>query len=331
MKLKSYYFYIDIILLIFILYLKRCCKGYVLNVNVVDKDDLFVFLYKNEHLLASSYYNLKPSYFFSFDEGEININMSIHFKENTYIKKRNISQEVQAKYPLDEGIIKKTIKIEQKNRYMLVLINNNKLRITLKGNVVFYDYKTKHLSYDFLFIPDVLYFTSIVLLILVIIISLYFLRYREKSDIFMVLNMIFFLLSTYLNYKNINFIKDMGYMYMYYWISANILKKMQEIARLAEENLSFHVAELYKKYDIYKKYRLIFFAVILKPILLIIYKVLCLSPSNIDLYSSHEFLYIFFDINFDIIVYVLLFILFRTVEPIKFLKHILSNENFHID
>ncbi|EWC87554.1 hypothetical protein PFNF54_03678 [Plasmodium falciparum NF54] len=68
MKLKSYYFYIDIILLIFILYLKRCCKGYVLNVNVVDKDDLFVFLYKNEHLLASSYYNLKPSYFFSFDE-----------------------------------------------------------------------------------------------------------------------------------------------------------------------------------------------------------------------------------------------------------------------
>ncbi|SOV83788.1 conserved Plasmodium membrane protein, unknown function [Plasmodium sp. gorilla clade G3] len=535
MKLKSYYFYIDIILLIFILYLKRCCKGYVLNVNVVDKDDLFVFLYKNEHLLASSYYNLKPSYFFSFDEGEININLNIHFKENTYVRKRNISQEVHAKsnlnsinilthfslneeylkkynfkrdytskeisttyddnnnnnnkenydiikkkyyddknqnnntceevsdnlkndnldeknksnnlflvlitadqwlnyirlknklepslhndenyiftshfncikrYPLDEGIIKKTIKIEHKNRYMLVLINNHKLRITLKGNVVFYDYKTKHLSYDYLFIPNVLYFTTIVLLILVIIISLYFLRYREKSDIFMVLNMIFFLLSTYLNYKNINFIKDMGYMYMYYWISANILKKMQEIvtfiiylqvslgdmyirthlsrieiqfmicfsvisfytglyeiflgnfqapryilqafaylfifiainftstflsARLAEENLSFHVAELYKKYDIYKKYRLIFFAVILKPILLIIYKVLCLSPSNIDLYSSHEFLYIFFDINFDIIVYILLFILFRTVEPIKFLKHILSNENFHID
>lgn len=503
------------VLLLVILFCMNKCKGYILNINVVDKDDLFIFLYKNEHLLAASYYNFKPSYFFSVEEGEINIDMTIDFRENKLVKKKNKNQEILAKanknsinilnnfnvdreyfhkrgvaasgadtkesskgidgtssveqhasgqthnegsagrsnyksknlflvlitadqwlnyirlknklepslkneenyiftshfncikrYPLEEGNIKKKIQISQKNRYMLFLINNNKLKIDLKGNIVFYDYKTKHLSHDFLFIPNVLYFTTYVLLILVVILTLYFVKYREKTDIFMILNMLFFLLSTYFNYKNVNFIRERGYMYLYFWVSANILKKIQEIisfiiylqvslgdmyirshlsrieiqfmicfsvisfytgifeiflgnfqapryilqafaylfifiainftstflsARLSEENLSFHVAELYKKYDIYKKYRVIFFAVILKPILLIIYKVLCLSPSNIDLYSSHEFLYVFFDISFDIVLYVILFVLFRAVKPIKLLKHILSNENFHID
>ncbi|GAW82362.1 hypothetical protein, conserved [Plasmodium gonderi] len=518
MRFKERYVNLGILLLVFLFFANKC-KGYILNINVVDKDDLFTFLYKNEHLLAASYYNFKPSYFFSVEEGEISIDMTIRFRENKLVKKKNKSQEILAKanknsinilnnfnvdreyfskqiaknnaqdyketneksndvstasnigfykngentndttstnvnrqksnnlflvlitadqwlnyirlknklepslkneenyiftshfncikrYPLEEGIIKKNIKISQKNRYMLFLINNNKLKINLKGNIVFYDYKTKHLSHDFLFIPNVLYFTTNVLLVLVIILTLYFIKYREKTDIFMILNMLFFLLSTYFNYKNVNFIRDRGYMYLYFWVSANILKKIQEIisfiiylqvslgdmyirshlsrieiqfmicfsvisfytgifeiflgnfqapryilqafaylfifiainftstflsARLSEENLSFHVAELYKKYDIYKKYRVIFFAVILKPILLIIYKVLCLSPSNIDLYSSHEFLYVFFDITFDIVLYVLLFVLFRAVKPIKLLKHILSNENFHID
>ncbi|CRG94921.1 conserved Plasmodium membrane protein, unknown function [Plasmodium gallinaceum] len=517
MKLKGQKFSIGTLLLIIFLFIEKC-KSYILNINVVDKDDLFIFLYKNEHLLASSYYNFKPSYFFSFNEGEINIDLKIDFKENKIVKKRNKNQEVLAKanknsinilnnfnidkeylnkeesqniyndekinwsksenetnlsnykldnnnniksnekdisnsyksnnlylvlitanqwlnyirlknklepslkneenyiftshfncikrYPLNQGRIQKIIKINQKNRYMLFLINNNKLKINLKGNVIFYDYKTKHLSHDFLFIPNVLLFTSFLLLVLVLAITICFIKYREKSDIFMILNMLFFFLSTYFNYKNVNFIKDKGYMYIYYWVSANILKKIQEIisfiiylqvslgdmyirshlsrieiqfmicfsvisfytglfeiflgnfqapryilqafaylfifiainftstflsARLSEENLSFHVAELYKKYDIYKKYRLIFFAVILKPILLVIYKVLCLSPSNIDLYSSHEFFYVFFDITFDIVLYVVLFVLFRPAKPIKLLKHILSNENFHID
>ncbi|SBT80220.1 conserved Plasmodium protein, unknown function [Plasmodium malariae] len=524
MRLKTRYFNIGILLLFICFICINKCKGYILNINVADKDDLFIFLYKNEHLLAASYYNFKPSYFFSVDEGEINIDMTIDFKENKLVKKKSKNQEILAKanknsinilnnfnvereyfskrgvsksicnygdknkliikahnssnnsynnakdnrhndgtveheldwtadyksnnlflilitadqwlnyirlknklepslkndenyiftshfnsikrYPLNKGIIKKTIKISQKNRYMLFLINNNKLKINLKGNIVFYDYKTKHLSHDFLFIPNVLYFTTIILLIILVILILYFIKYREKSDLFMILNMLFFLLSTYFNYKNVNFIRDKGYMYLYFWVSANIMKKIQEIisfiiylqvslgdmyirshlsrieiqfmicfsvisfytgifeiflgnfqapryilqafaylfifiainftstflsARLSEENLSFHVAELYKKYDIYKKYRVIFFAVIIKPILLIIYKVLCLSPSNIDLYSSHEFLYVFFDISFDIVLYVTLFVLFRTVKPIKLLKHILSNENFHID
>ncbi|EUD69196.1 hypothetical protein C922_00059 [Plasmodium inui San Antonio 1] len=514
MRFKARYVNLGVLLLVFLFCMNKC-KGYILNINVVDKDDLFIFLYKNEHLLAASYYNFKPSYFFSVEEGEINIDMTIDFRENKLVKKKKKNQEILAKanknsinilnnfnvdreyfhkkgattsvaetkeasktieersssepytngpihnegstgrrnnksknlflvlitadqwlnyirlknklepslkneenyiftshfncikrYPLEEGNIKKTIQISQKNRYMLFLINNNKLKIDLKGNIVFYDYRTKHLSHDFLFIPNVLYFTTYILLVLVVILTLYFLKYRERTDIFMILNMLFFLLSTYFNYKNVNFIRERGYMYLYFWVSANILKKIQEIisfiiylqvslgdmyirshlsrieiqfmicfsvisfytgifeiflgnfqapryilqafaylfifiainftstflsARLSEENLSFHVAELYKKYDIYKKYRVIFFAVILKPILLIVYKVLCLSPSNIDLYSSHEFLYVFFDITFDIVLYVILFVLFRAVKPIKLLKHILSNENFHID
>ncbi|VWU48211.1 conserved protein, unknown function [Hepatocystis sp. ex Piliocolobus tephrosceles] len=579
MRLNRIYFNIGIFLLIVFFGIKRC-KGYILNINVVDKDDLFIFLYKNEHLLASSYYNFKPSYFFSVDEGEIDIDWVIDFKENKTVKSKNKNQEILERanknstnilnnfnvekeyfnkktvkksvynyadvntkekdsvignsttteaindyfnkdvtegsstnkvtngisrndfrnssltnnvtnvettneatnklltntnvvttgneleinneidtnkqneneksnnlflvlitadqwlnyirlknklepslknednyiftshfncikrYPLKHGVLKKTIYIKQKNRYMLFLINNNKLIINLKGNIIYYDYKTKHLSHDLLFIPSVLYFTTILLLLIVIILSLYSIKSREKSNIIMILNMFFFFLSTYYNYKNVNFIRDTGYMYIYFWVAANILKKIQEIitfiiylqvslgdmyirnhlsrieiqfmicfsvvsfytgifeiflgnfqapryiiqafaylfifiainftstflsARLSEESLSFHVAELYKKYDIYKKYRVIFFAVILKPIFLIIYKVLCLSPSNIDLYSSHEFLYVFFDISFDIVLYVILFALFRTVKPIKLLKHILSNENFHID
>ncbi|ETW46330.1 hypothetical protein PFMALIP_05573 [Plasmodium falciparum MaliPS096_E11] len=118
------------------------------------------------------------------------------------------------------------------------------------------------------------------------------------------------------------------------YTSREYLKNRIEIILIEKRNTFLYNNNINTRKNIdciLTKYRLIFFAVILKPILLIIYKVLCLSPSNIDLYSSHEFLYIFFDINFDIIVYVLLFILFRTVEPIKFLKHILSNENFHID
>ncbi|CAA9989413.1 conserved Plasmodium protein, unknown function [Plasmodium knowlesi strain H] len=515
MRFKARYVNLGVLLLVFLFCMNKC-KGYILNINVVDKDDLFIFLYKNEHLLAASYYNFKPSYFFSVEEGEINIDMTINFRENKLVKRKNKNQEILAKanknsinilnnfnvdreyfhkkristsgrdtknespkiidgksstnsytnglinneqstgksnskskniflvlitadqwlnyirmknklepslkneenyiftshfncikrYPLEEGKIKKKIQISQKNRYMLFLINNQKLKIDLKGNIVFYDYKTKHLSHDFQFIPNVLYFSTYILLFLVIILTLYFVKYREKTDIFMILNMLFFLLSTYFNYKNVNFIREWGYMYLYFWVSANIFKKIQEIisfiiylqvslgdmyirshlsrieiqfmicfsvisfytgifeiflgnfqapryilqafaylfifiainftstflsARLSEENLSFHVAELYKKYDIYKKYRVIFFAVILKPILLIVYKVLCLSPSNIDLYSSHEFLYVFFDISFDIVLYIILFVLFRAVKPIKLLKHILSNENFHID
>ncbi|CRH01200.1 conserved Plasmodium membrane protein, unknown function [Plasmodium relictum] len=498
MKLKGKIFNIGLLLLIIFIYIKKC-KGYILNINVVDKDDLFIFLYKNEHLLASSYYNFKPSYFFSFDEGEISIDLKIDFKENKIVKKRNKNQEVLAKanknsinilnnfnvdkeyfnkqrsyniyndeeintskskgenslsnykldnsnnniksnekdindsyksnniylvlitanqwinyirlknklepslkneenyiftshfncikrYPLNKGRIQKIIKINQKNRYMLFLINNNKLKISLKGNVIFYDYKTKHLSHDFHLIPNVLLITSYLLLILVLFITIYYIKYRTKSDIFMILNMLFFLLSTYFNYKNgfskylkensrSNFIYYLfasffrshlsrieiqfmicfsvisfytglfeiflgnfqapryilqAFAYLFIFIAINFTSTFLS-ARLSEENLSFHVAELYKKYDIYKKYRLIFFAVILKPILLVIYKVLCLSPSNIDLYSSHEFFYVFFDITFDIILYVMLFVLFRPAKPIKLLKHILSNENFHID
>ncbi|GAB67861.1 hypothetical protein PCYB_124270 [Plasmodium cynomolgi strain B] len=435
MRFKSRYVNLGVLLLVFLFCMNKC-KGYILNINVVDKDDLFIFLYKNEHLLAASYYNFKPSYFFSVEEGEINIDMTITFRENKLVKKKNKNQEILAKanknsinilnnfnvdreyfhkkgitrrgaetkesskiiegtsnsedytngninnegstgrnnsksknlflvlitadqwlnyirlknklepslkneenyiftshfncikrYPLEEGNIKKKIQISQKNRYMLFLINNNKLKIDLKGNIVFYDYKTKHLSHDFLFIPNVLYLTTYILLLLVVILTLYFIKYREKTDIFMILNMLFFLLSTYFNYKNVSFIRERGYMYLYFWVSANILKKIQEIisfiiylqvslgdmyirshlsrieiqfmicfsvisfytgifeiflgnfqapryilqafaylfifiainftstflsARLSEENLSFHVAELYKKYDIYK-------------------------------------------------------------------------------
>ncbi|KJP89971.1 hypothetical protein AK88_00427 [Plasmodium fragile] len=514
MRFKARYVNLGVLLLVFLFCMNKC-KGYILNINVVDKDDLFIFLYKNEHLLAASYYNFKPSYFFSVEEGEINIDMTIDFRENKLVKKKNKNQEILAKanknsinilnnfnvdreyfhkkgvttsegdtkesptltnetssseshtneyiqnegstgrsnyksnnlflvlitadqwlnyirmknklepslkneenyiftshfncikrYPLEEGTIKKKIQITQKNRYMLFLINNNKLKIDLKGNIIFYDYRTKHLSHDFQFIPNVLYLTTYILLVLVVILTLYFIKYREKTDIFMILNMFFFLLSTYFNYKNVNFIREWGYMYLYFWVSANIFKKIQEIisfiiylqvslgdmyirshlsrieiqfmicfsvisfytgifeiflgnfqapryilqafaylfifiainftstflsARLSEENLSFHVAELYKKYDIYKKYRVIFFAVILKPILLIVYKVLCLSPSNIDLYSSHEFLYVFFDITFDIVLYVIthLYHLRQTSTANTLLTPLMYKLHFH--
>ncbi|SCM10370.1 conserved Plasmodium protein, unknown function [Plasmodium chabaudi adami] len=511
MRLKTFFFNIGLFLLINFFCIKKSI-AYILNVNVVDKDDLFIFLYKNEQLLAASYYNFKPSYFFSVDEGEIDIDMSIYFKGNTMTKKKNNNQEILAKanknsisllnhfnvdkeyfskkrnavdsekydhikeneikeneitsivsnelnngarindkssniflvlmtadqwlnyirlknklepsiknddnyiftshfnsikrYPINQGPIKKKIKITQKNRYMLFLINSNKLIINMKGNIVFYDYKTKHLSHDFIFIPNVLHCTIYILLITIAILIPFLIKYRQKLDLFMILNMLFFLLSTYYNYKNVNFIQDTGYMYTYFWVAANILKKIQDIisfiiylqvslgdiyvrshlsrieiqfmicysvisfytgifeiflgnfqtpryilqtfaylfifiainftstflsARLSEEGLSFNVAELYTKHEIYKKYRIIFFVVILKPIFLIIYKVLCLSPSNIDLYSPHEFLYVFFDIVFDIVLYVLLFALFRAVKPLKILKHILSNEDFHIN
>ncbi|CAD2111895.1 hypothetical protein YYG_04380 [Plasmodium vinckei petteri] len=511
MRLKTFFFSIGLFLLINFFCIKKSI-AYILNVNVVDKDDLFIFLYKNEQLLAASYYNFKPSYFFSVDEGEIDIDMNISFKGNTTAKKKNNNQEILAKanknsisllnhfnvdkeyfskkrnaidsekygninnneikeneitsivsnelnnysainekssniflvlmtadqwlnyirlknklepsiknddnyiftshfnsikrYPINQGTIKKKIKITQKNRYMLFLINSNKLIINMKGNIVFYDYKTKHLSHDFIFIPNVLYCAIYILLITIAILIPFLIKYRQKLDLFMILNMLFFLLSTYYNYKNVNFIQDTGYMYTYFWVAANILKKIQDIisfiiylqvslgdiyvrshlsrieiqfmicysvisfytgifeiflgnfqtpryilqtfaylfifiainftstflsARLSEEGLSFNVAELYTKHEIYRKYRIIFFVVILKPIFLIIYKVLCLSPSNIDLYSPHEFLYVFFDIVFDIVLYILLFALFRAVKPLKILKHILSNEDFHIN
>ncbi|CXI97452.1 conserved Plasmodium protein, unknown function [Plasmodium berghei] len=521
MRLKTFFFSIGLFLLINFFCIKKSI-AYILNVNVVDKDDIFIFLYKNEQLLAASYYNFKPSYFFSVEEGEIDIDMNIFFKENKTKKTKSNSQEILAKanknsislldhfnvdkeyfskkinvlnnekyeyinkneikeseitnivpnelnngitsrhnehnnstisdkfsnvflvlmtadqwlnyirlknklepsiknddsyiftshfnsikrYPINRGIIKKTIKITQKNRYMLFLINSNKLIINMKGNIVFYDYKTKHLSHDFIFIPNVLHCVVYILLTIIVILIPFFIKYRQKLDLFMILNMLFFLLSTYYNYKNVNFIQDTGYMYTYFWVAANIFKKIQDIisfiiylqvslgdiyvrshlsrieiqfmicysvisfytgifeiflgnfqtpryilqtfaylfifiainftstflsARLSEEGLSFNVAELYTKHQIYKKYRIIFFVVILKPIFLIIYKVLCLSPSNIDLYSPHEFLYVFFDIIFDIVLYVMLFALFRAVKPLKILKHILSNEDFHIN
>ncbi|CAD2111804.1 conserved Plasmodium protein, unknown function [Plasmodium vinckei] len=485
MRLKTFFFSIGLFLLINFFCIKKSI-AYILNVNVVDKDDLFIFLYKNEQLLAASYYNFKPSYFFSVDEGEIDIDMNISFKGNTTAKKKNNNQEILAKanknsisllnhfnvdkeyfskkrnaidsekygninkneikeneitsivsnelnnysainekssniflvlmtadqwlnyirlknklepsiknddnyiftshfnsikrYPINQGTIKKKIKITQKNRYMLFLINSNKLIINMKGNIVFYDYKTKHLSHDFIFIPNVLYCAIYILLITIAMLIPFLIKYRQKLDLFMILNMLFFLLSTYYNYKNVNFIQDTGYMYTYFWVAANILKKIQDIisfiiylqvslgdiyvrshlsrieiqfmicysvisfytgifeiflgnfqtpryilqtfaylfifiainftstflsARLSEEGLSFNVAELYTKHEIYRKYRIIFFVVILKPIFLIIYKVLCLSPSNIDLYSPHEFLYVFFDIVFDIVLYIL--------------------------
>ncbi|CAD2101134.1 conserved Plasmodium protein, unknown function [Plasmodium vinckei brucechwatti] len=478
MRLKTFFFSIGLFLLINFFCIKKSI-AYILNVNVVDKDDLFIFLYKNEQLLAASYYNFKPSYFFSVDEGEIDIDMNISFKGNTTAKKKNNNQEILAKanknsisllnhfnvdkeyfskkrnaidsekygyinkneikeneitsivsnklnndatinekssniflvlmtadqwlnyirlknklepsiknddnyiftshfnsikrYPINQGTIKKKIKITQKNRYMLFLINSNKLIINMKGNIVFYDYKTKHLSHDFIFIPNVLYCAIYILLITIAILIPFLIKYRQKLDLFMILNLLFFLLSTYYNYKNVNFIQDTGYMYTYFWVAANILKKIQDIisfiiylqvslgdiyvrshlsrieiqfmicysvisfytgifeiflgnfqtpryilqtfaylfifiainftstflsARLSEEGLSFNVAELYTKHEIY---------------------------------SPHEFLYVFFDIVFDIVLYVLLFALFRAVKPLKILKHILSNEDFHIN
>lgn len=530
-----------LLLLLFLVLIKKC-ESYILDVNVVDKDDIFIFLYKNEHLLATSYYNFKPSYFFSVNKGEIKINLKIDYKESQPVKRKRKNQELFTKtnkssislfthfsihkndfqknggqedddktdsneynivtdnngrldmstetsavlgenellpeinkiekkstlkknkqknstnkklqlkksnnlflvlitsnqwlnyiklknklepsllnednyiftshfnsikrYPLEQGTLQKTIKLHQKNRYMLFLINSGKLKITVRGSVVYYDENTKHLSRDFLFIPQVLLCIAFILAILTTFMVLCYLKYELKSDILMLLNNFFFLLSICFNYKNVEFIRDNGYMYVYYWVAASISKKIHEIiafiiylqvslgnmyirnslsrveiqfvicfsiisfytglyelflgnfqapryilqtfaylfifiainftstflsARMSEENLSFHVAELYKKYDIYKKYRLLFFVIILKPIILVIYKVLCLSPSSIDLYSSHEYFYVFLDIFFDVILYFILFLLFRPAKPIKLLKHVLSNEDFHID